>query len=125
MKIAVDLDDTINHYIEHMLTFFEKKHGKHNLTKENFIHRHLHQCLGITKEKFDVFFDQFQMDEFMREMKPHPEAKEVLPILALDHEFYIITGRLKPHTWEVEDWLSKHFPGIFKKVFILINIIIK
>src|SRR3989338_9271741 len=122
MNIAVDLDDTLNHYIDHLLTFFEHHLGKkHHLTKQDFLHRHLHQCLGISKKEFDFFFNKFQMDAFMHEMQPHPDAKEVLPKLAQHHDLFIITGRLEPHTWEVEDWLKKHFPGIFKKVLIAKN----
>jgi|SRR3989338_3112117 len=120
MRIGVDLDDTINDFMGHFLSFYEKETGvKHS--KDIFHNRQLDERLNIPKKKFLKIFNAFHTHESILQMPLLPGAKEVIHNLAKEHELFLITARLAPHSWEIDAWLSQHFKGIFKQILFAKN----
>lgn len=112
IKIAIDLDDTlvptVDLLIKEMLKekSFPAFRGYHSIKDFSFEDEMaLYRYIRKTINKQDI-----------SEFKPMPGSVLAIKKLAKEFELYLVTARTKNVKKHTRDWISHHFPKMFKKI---------
>ena len=107
-RIAVDIDEVL-------CPFFHPMAKRVGRTPPQKHHPYLYsKALGITEKESAVMVrDFYESDEF-KNLKPIKMADYALyQLKGRGHKLYAVTGRQSVAREGTEDWLNKHFAGVF------------
>lgn len=117
MKIAIDLDDVLSQTMPALVKF----HNEIYKTKLKEKDIKIYDLSEIFNEKTDEGIrrkvHEFHTTHYGQKIKPIKGAKKVLEKLKKNNELYIITARSEDIKKETEEWVEKHFPNIFSKIY--------
>ncbi len=116
MKIGVDLDDTLGHFVPAFIEFHNEKYGT-NLKLEDFKSFDLQAILGTTESEEQKRVHEFHESPYNENMKPLEGSLEILEKLKKENELFIITARQDMIKKETEKWVGENFPNIFSKIY--------
>ena len=107
-RIAVDIDEVLCPFFHPMA----KRVGKTPPTKH---HPYIYsKALGITEPESRVMVREFYESEDFKNLKPLKHSAYVLYKLKdMNHKIYAVTGRQTVAREGTEEWLNKHFTGVF------------
>ena len=118
MKIAFDLDEVLAGFTVKVLEFHNAIYGTSVVFSEvkDF---YLDDIWGGTRdEAVRKVYDFFKTDYF-RDIPPLPGSQLMIKKLKQEgHELIVITGRQAVIRRQTEDWLARHFPGIFSEIYL-------
>jgi uncharacterized HAD superfamily protein len=115
MKIGVDLDDVLAHFLPALVKYHNAEY-KTDLKPEQFSSYWFNEIWGGTAEESNQKVANFHKGEYAKKMKPFDGAKEAIATLAKNHELHVITSRHVDHREETERWIREHFPEAFKDI---------
>ena len=117
MKIAVDIDDVLANFTPALIEFHNATYGT-SYTLNHFNSYHLEEVWGGTHEEaIDKVFNFYETPEF-KNVGVIEDAQEVLHRLKKDHELVTMTARPEVIRDKTEEWILRHFPGLFSAVHI-------
>lgn len=108
MNIGLDFDDTIAHFTDEFLSFYNKKNNKKH-QREEFKDYNLEKALGITKEETNNLVFEFHESQEIDNVKPIEGAIEsIIHMMHNGDKLYIITARPSKFKKMVEEWIKHH-----------------
>ena len=115
MIIGIDLDDVLKNTFSTWLTFCNQLYGE-NFHTEQFIHHRYEEIWNISSEEKFLRFNAFIKTGSIVGIPPLVGAQETVTRLAKDHQLHIITARSSGIAKATHEWISRHFPEIFKGI---------
>ncbi|GAC1386465.1 MAG: hypothetical protein NVS1B7_4780 [Candidatus Saccharimonadales bacterium] len=113
--IAVDVDEVLFPFLDEFITYHDNKYGS-RLHKDLFYTYDFDQPLGLpqaetTKRVYEFldYIDEIPVD-------PLETACSSIAKLATKYDLAIVTARHSQFERLTANWLSEHFPAIFKQV---------
>lgn len=112
IKIAIDLDDTLVSTVD-------------LLVKEMFKDKSFPAFRGYHSIKDFSFDEEMALYRYIRttvnkqeisKFKPIPGCISIVKELAKTCDLYLVTARTKNVKKHTRDWITHHFPGMFKKI---------
>ena len=124
MNIGVDIDDTLLDFVGTYARFHNEVYGT-NLKREDFKTYSFNTARGGTMKEAVNSVKEFYNTSFFKEMKPFPNAIEVIQKLKRDKDLFIITSRPLDLQKGTLEWISKYFSNIFSDIIFASNHYIK
>lgn len=112
--IAIDIDDVLSHSAEGFVAFSNERWGM-QLSPDDY-HEEWEVVWGVSLEEALQRSIEFITSGAFGEFLPREAALPVLKRLAKHYKLVVLTSRrsiLKPET---DQWIERHFPGIFSEV---------
>ncbi len=117
MKIAIDIDDVLANFTPALIEFHNTQYGT-NYTLNHFNSYHLEEVWGGTREEaIDKVFIFYETPEF-KNVDVIENAKNVLYELKQSHDLVTMTARPEAIRDKTEEWIGRHFPGLFSHIHI-------
>lgn len=118
LKIAVDIDGvlskTMEHFIFHLNTTYDKNFSIHDITQYNFTSLERYFSFSLFDELLRV------IDTSLEEFKPYEHSKEILHEFKGKHSLSILTSRNEGFAQRSKNWIEKHFgDDLFDDFYIL------
>jgi len=111
--IAVDLDEVLGGFVPAFLRFLNEKHGS-NWKESDFFSYRFSQVLGCSDaEAVKLVFEFFKTRHFLEDLRPIPDAFEVLSKHCSRFSFHVVTSRQREIEEETLEWLETYYAGIF------------
>ncbi len=113
-EIGFDIDGVVADTSEAFLRIAGKEYGISNISHSDITNFNVAECLPIPAHIVDEIFDFLMREPLNADMRPMPDAVQVLTKIALNKPITFITAR--PYEQPVSDWLQ-HFlpPAVFKQ----------
>ncbi|OAO14215.1 hypothetical protein AV274_4138 [Blastocystis sp. ATCC 50177/Nand II] len=116
--IGLDLDECLGQFVFNLALFYNAKHGTH-LTVDDFHSYSFWEVWGGTKEEAsEVISEFFKSPLFLNGIPVVEGAFEALTQLNAKYDIYIVTSRHKCIESITRSWISQHFPGLIKDIFV-------
>lgn len=116
MRIGIDFDDVLFHFVPAFLSYHNRTHGT-NFSKDDVWSYHFWEVFGIpraeTLDRVFAFLDSPEAETLM----PVEGSREGIASLARDHELHIITARQDRLAEVTYGLLGRHFPRVFSGVY--------
>lgn len=111
-RIAVDGDDTIFHFREPFLEFYNTIRGT-SFSFKDLTHYNMEEILGISGEELREEIFSFYRTKQFKQLPPITDARYVLEILSKSKTFGLVTAR--PDWTSQDTWnsINRHFPRCF------------
>ena len=109
MKIAIDLDEPVVHYIKGFVKFYNTAYGG-NLKAEDFKEFDIHKTLGVSKEESKELRRKYSNSKFFEEMEFLEGAKEVIDNLSKKNKIIFITARDSFYHDKTKAFIKANFP---------------
>jgi uncharacterized HAD superfamily protein len=119
-RYCVDIDDTLLDFVGTYILFHNPMY-KTNLKKEDFKEYSFNYARKGTMKQAEDSVNLFYETPFFREMKPFPNAMEVIQKLKEKNELFIVTSRPLKIQDKTFEWVSKYFPNIFSGIIFASN----
>jgi 5'(3')-deoxyribonucleotidase len=119
-RVVVDLDDTSFDFINPYISFNNLKYGT-NLKKEDFTSYRFNEFRGGTMEESVASVKEFCYSPFFKNVKPFPDAVEVLQKVKEEIELFVGTSRSFDMQELTFNQISLYFPNVFSDVFFSSN----
>lgn len=114
--IAVDFDDVLMDFFPSMIDFFNAKENT-NHKKEDLKSFYLESIWNCTKEEaLDKILHFYELEKDL-DLKPIHGSIDAIRKIKEKNNLIVITGRPKHTLKYMQDWLGKHYPGIFDDIF--------
>jgi hypothetical protein len=110
-RIAVDIDETLLHFLPNMA-----KYHKMELPPKRF--RYVYRNIfDITEARSKRMVIDFYNSQEFHDLEPMKGSQEkLLELKKKCKKLYIVSGRQYYVRQRTEDWIEKHYPGIFDDV---------
>lgn len=115
MKIAIDIDDVLGRTFQEVVDYYNRRFGG-NANVRFMKDTNMRTLLGISKEDFQKFLDEFYGKRILEGMLPVEDCQRVVELLDQEHELNIITSRSLGIEDQTLNWLNKHFSDKFSEV---------
>ena len=115
MRIGVDCDEVIFPLLSHHCIFLNKKYGL-NLDWRNFSSYNFWEHYGRTRDEAVKDFEEFTSTEEFIKVQPIEGSQQGIRGLAKMGELYLITSRTDKIGEKTQEWLDRHFQGLFSKL---------
>ena len=116
LKIGVDFDDVLFEFNYGFMQYYNSLYGTTH-KKEDIKDYQLHILVGGTKEDIFDLIDTFYSSGNHGKVMPVLGAVENMAHLE-PHELFLISARPEQTRDAVNEWLDKHFPGLFKNIYL-------
>ncbi len=113
--IAVDVDEVLMPFVPSLLNYYNEKHND-SIPFEQFNSYQFWKVWGGTSENAARLVNEFFTTDLFLNQGPLPDAHSILSSLTDQYDFVVVTSRqhfLRDHT---QQFLDRHFPGIFKEL---------
>ena len=114
--IAVDLDEVLGDFIPALALWHNNTYNTNLKPSDYFSYTFKDVWGGSDAESVEKVHEFFTTDYFIN-IKPVPQAKEVLERLKSKFEFVVVTSRQHAIAEETRKWLQKHYTNIFTEVY--------
>jgi uncharacterized HAD superfamily protein len=112
--IAIDIDDVLSAQAEGLLAFSNERWG-HNLTLDDYTEEFAVLWSVSVPEAIERVKELMASGAHGR-YRSHTHALPILAGLATRYKLIAVTSRRRLLKAETEEWLERHFPGIFQEV---------
>merc|ERR1719229_12027 len=116
--VAVDLDEVLGKFVPRLIEWHNRVYKKPFLKLEMFKTYRFVDTWGGTNEESDRKVQEFQQSEEFLKMPTIPDAFSTLNELKDEFDFYVVTSRQANLEKVTEEWVNRHFPGIFEGVLL-------
>ncbi len=115
MRSGVDIDGLLGNLYPAFFEWHNRRYGT-RLSMDDFVTYDLTNILHVSSD--DVFrrFGEFYKTEGFATVQPYPDAIEGIKELRKSADLVVITHRPKWLARDTEEWLDRHFPGMFSAV---------
>jgi hypothetical protein len=114
--IAVDLDEVLGDFIPALVAWHNDRYQTKLVPSDFFSYTFKEVWGGTDAESVEKVHTFFTTDYFVN-IKPVPQAKEVLERLKSHFEFVVVTSRQHVIAAETRRWLKEHYNNIFTEVY--------
>jgi 5'(3')-deoxyribonucleotidase len=114
--IAVDIDEVLAYFIPSLAEFHNdsaSSSGGVVLTAESFVSYNFVEVWGGSVTETNAKMEAFFVSDHFHRISPIEKAYEALVTLKETYDLHIITARQLKMQKVTEDWVEKHYPGIF------------
>jgi 5'(3')-deoxyribonucleotidase len=111
-SIAFDVDDVLASHVESFIVFSNKHYGT-SLTMEDYSD-HWADFWDIDEDEIDKRALEFQTPKRIASFAVKNDAKSALMQLKTKYDLFIVTARREHIVDTSTDWISRHFPDVFK-----------
>jgi len=112
--IAVDIDEVLSPLRDVVLAHHNEEYGTNFPVGGPEAHYFLSDYTGDSDEVIKAKLSRFVDSEAFRNIKPLEQAVEVLGKLEQRFEIIVVTARQDFYYDVTQEWLKRHFPGVFK-----------
>ena len=109
MKINIDIDDTVNNFIEKFVEYFNMITGR-NLTVAEVTDYNLSRFTGVPNKALETLF--FNNNYFYKMLTPLSGAVDIIEEIAIEHEVKFVTAIKYEAIQERINFLNTYFPFI-------------
>lgn len=116
-RIGIDLDQVLADFSAAFDSFHDIHYGtdfRANPPSDFY----LRDIIDITEEEELERVRKFYDTHFFIEMKPFPDAVDVIKKLSQKYKLYVITSRPEFVEKETRDWITKYFPDCFTDIIL-------
>ncbi len=118
LKVAVDIDGvlskTMEYFISHLNSTYNKNFSIHDITQYNFTSLQKDFSFSLYDELIDV------INTSLEEFKTYADSKEVLHEFKEIHSFSVLTSRSEIFGERSKNWVERHFgEDFFEEVYTL------
>lgn len=117
--IAVDIDDVIYPMVPSLIEYLDTEH-KVRLSEHDFAEYDIRKVWGGGPVEAAAIFEKY-IEKSGIQIAPIRGAKEALHTLSLKFDVIVMTARDISSFPKTHDWITHHFPDIFKDVHLLGN----
>jgi len=112
--IAIDIDDVLSKSADGFIKYSNERWGL-NLRTEDYEERWA-VMWGTDSTETESRAVEFHDSGVVRDYVPDAEAAQVLSRLAKKYKLVVVTSRRVVLKWWTQEWLEKHFAGMFAEV---------
>ena len=113
-RIAVDIDETLLHFLPNMAKF-HKMELPHK--KFRYVYRNI---FDITEARSKRMVIDFYNSQEFHDLEPMKGSQEkLLELRNKCSKLYVVTGRQYYVRQRTEDWIEKHYSGIFDDIVLI------
>jgi 5'(3')-deoxyribonucleotidase len=116
MIIASDIDEVLADFLVMFLKYRNDTYGTDWRT-EQFYTYVWSEVFGESKERMYSILSDFFVSDHIRRIRPKRGAVAGIKELAREHTIYVTTSRPRIIAPMTEQWLERHFPNCFTRVF--------
>lgn len=117
MKIAIDLDEVLGDFIKAFLHWYNYNYNA-KLSKDDIVAYHLSDLFNISVDEEIQIIHRMLSEDGVVQLEPIRGAKEAVKKLAQKHELYLVSARPEYLRSQTEEWIKKHFAGLFKGIYL-------
>lgn len=114
LRIGVDVDDVLAAQVKHFVKLSNEVWGT-NLTVDDY-NEDWTAIWGTTYEETQKRADVIHTKEIMGEFEYLEDSQEILAQLAKHHDLFVVTARRTSARALTEDWIERHYPGVFREI---------
>lgn len=112
--VAIDIDDVLAHHAKAMVAYSNSVYGT-NLTIDDYS-EHWSNMWKIDHAQTKIRADKYHQTDDMLHYEHNQDADAVLRALSKTHRLIIVTARRNDVIGITEQWVNKHFDGIFEAI---------
>lgn len=112
--IAIDVDDVLASSVEGFVNFMNDRWGTH-LAPEDYTERWAIMW-QVDEEEERRRAHEIHKSGVVATFEHFPDAEKVLRRLAQSYRLVVLTSRVKHLKRDTEDWIGRHFGGIFDEI---------
>tara|TARA_B110000858_G_scaffold115385_1_gene131875 strand:- start:1362 stop:2012 length:651 start_codon:yes stop_codon:yes gene_type:complete len=116
VRIAIDIDEVLCPFVRTMTRW---KYPKDPPTVPPRHPYNYATMFSITPRESKKMVDSFYFSQDFRDMQPFPQSQVQLKCLnACGYDLYCVTGRQQLARDNTEEWIQKHYPGVFRDLIL-------
>ena len=116
MRIGVDIDEVLAHYIDKFFEFVHLETGR-KFRKEDVHAFDLWEVIEVNPENEQAVHDSFYESSMFDKILPVERAPESMEYLVSSHNVYVITARPSRMNTKTLAWFNRHIPHIKEVIY--------
>ncbi|MEI8103436.1 MAG: hypothetical protein WCG84_00835 [Candidatus Moraniibacteriota bacterium] len=111
---AIDLDDVLGHFVPAFFAHHNIVYGT-TFQREDIFSYDFLEVLEVSQKEVLKRVEEYA-NAYLLDIEPIQEAQIAIEQLYQSHELHIITARGEEFSEVTDQWLRRHFPGMFSRI---------